>query len=64
MHSKNDSRDTTAAARAKAFERFIDQVDPDRTLPEGERLRRAEHARSAYMAKLAYKSSRARSRAS
>jgi hypothetical protein len=42
--------------------RFIDQVDPDRTLPEAERLRRAEHARSAYFTGLALKSAQARRR--
>ena len=50
----------TAKARAKFLERFLDEVDPDRTLPEPERLRRAESARSAYFAKLAYASARAR----
>jgi hypothetical protein len=48
MHSRNDSRETTRAARDKFDERFIDEVDPDRVLPEAERLRRAAHARKAY----------------
>jgi hypothetical protein len=42
--------------------RFLDEVDPDRVLPEAERLRRAEHARSAYFSKLALKSAQARRR--
>ena len=50
----------TKAARDKALERFEDQVDPDRMLPEDERARRAEHARKAYFASLALKSARAR----
>lgn len=50
----------TAAARARFLETFIEQVDPERKLPEAERLRRAESARSAYFAALAYKSARKR----
>lgn len=48
LHSKYDSRELTKNARAKFDQRFIDEVDPDRVLPESERLRRAEHARKAY----------------
>jgi hypothetical protein len=44
LHSKYDSRELTKNARAKFDERFLDEVDPDRTLPEPERVRRAEHA--------------------
>jgi hypothetical protein len=62
LHSQYDGRYLTAAARAKWFERFVDQVDPDRTLPEPERFRRAEHARDSYMAALALKSAKARRR--
>ena len=40
--------------------RFELQVDPDRTLPESERLRRAEAARKAYFHRLAAKSAAAR----
>lgn len=62
MHSVNDSKETTARGRAAFLERFLDEdeVDPDRVLPEDERNRRAEHARSAYFSRLAYKSARAR----
>ena len=60
MHSRHDARETTASARAKFLAQFEDQVDPDRVLPEAERLRRAEHARKAYMLRLAYKSVQAR----
>jgi hypothetical protein len=60
LHAQCDSRETTAKARAKFLERFLDQVDPDRVLPESERLRRAEHARKAYFTRLALKSAKAR----
>ncbi len=50
----------TEAARSKFDERFYNQVDPDRTLPEAERERRAGHARKAYFADLAFKSAKAR----
>jgi hypothetical protein len=58
--AQTDPLEGTAAARAKFLLRFLDQVDPDRILPEAERLRRAEHARKAYMTKLALRSARAR----
>jgi hypothetical protein len=60
MHAKHDSRKTTAASRAAFLQRFEDEVDPDRVLPEGERLRRAEHARKAHMLRLALLSAKAR----
>jgi hypothetical protein len=60
LHSKYDSRELTAAARAKFDLRFLDEVDPSRSLPEDERLRRAEHARSAYFSRLALASAKAR----
>ena len=50
--------------REEAFEkRFLDQVDPDRALPEAERLRRAAAARKLYFADLAFRSARARRKA-
>jgi hypothetical protein len=60
LHSKYDSRDLTATARARFDERFEHEVDPDRVLPEAERLRRAGHARKAYFARLALKSAKVR----
>jgi hypothetical protein len=60
LHSKYDSRELTANARAKFDQRFLDEVDPDRALPEPERVRRADHARKAYFAKLAYMSAKVR----
>lgn len=50
----------TQPARDRFAKRFLDQVDPDRTLPEAERQRRAESARKSYFAQLAFKSVRAR----
>jgi hypothetical protein len=60
LHSQYDSRELTANARAKFDQRFLDEVDPNRVLPEPERLRRADHARKAYFAKLAYMSAKVR----
>lgn len=62
MHSRHDSRETSAPGREAFLRRFLDEVDADRVLPEPERLRRAELARKRYFTDLAFKSSRARSR--
>ena len=61
MHARHDTRETTAAARSAKWARYLDLVDPDRELSGAERQRRAEAARRADMARLAYRSSRARS---
>jgi hypothetical protein len=50
----------TAPARTAFLERFLDLVDPDRVLPEAERRRRADAALKAHMARLAYRSAKAR----
>lgn len=63
LHAKYDSRELTKPARAKFLGRFVDEVDPQRMLPEGERLRRAEHAKKSYFTALARKSANARARA-
>jgi hypothetical protein len=63
MHAQNDSRETSAKGRAAFLSRFENQVDPDGVLSLAERTRRAEHARKAYFAALALKSSKARSKA-
>jgi hypothetical protein len=60
VHSRYDPRQTTAPARAAFLRRFLDEVDPDRALPESERLRRAASARKAYFTRLAYLASRRR----
>ena len=60
LHSKHDPKETTAKARETFLARFEREVDPEGVLPEAERLRRAEAARKAYFAKLAYQSAKAR----
>ena len=40
--SREDPAATAARGQAGLLAKFVDQVDPDRVLPEGERLRRAE----------------------
>jgi hypothetical protein len=59
-----DPREHTAPARRAFMDRFERQVDPDGIMPPGERARRAESARKAYMTSLAYRSARARQCAS
>ena len=56
LHARHDPRATTAAARVAFNGRFVDLVDPQRTLPEDERRRRVEAARKAYFTHLAYRS--------
>lgn len=58
----HDRRARTQPARDKFLERFEREVDPEGTLSPDERLRRAEHAKRAYMLRLAKRSSRARKR--
>lgn len=60
LHAKYDPRQTTRRARATFLARFELRVDPDRQLPEAERMRRAEAARKAYFHRLAAKSAAAR----
>jgi hypothetical protein len=60
LHSRYDPRETTKAARRAFNQRFLDEVDPDRRLPDNERNRRAEAARRAYFTRLAYRSARKR----
>lgn len=60
MHARNDPRETTRAARAAFAQRFVDDVDPHRRLPEPERIRRAEAARKAYFSRIAYLAARSR----
>jgi hypothetical protein len=58
--SREDPAATAARGQAGLLAKFVDQVDPDRVLPEDERLRRAEAARRAHMQRLAFLSSKAR----
>jgi hypothetical protein len=57
-----DATAATEPGRHAFLERFYDDVDPERELPEAERERRAGHARKAYFARLALKSAIARRR--
>ena len=58
--SKEDPKEGTKPARAAFERRFELEVDPDDTLPEVERKRRAAAAMRAHMQRLALASSRAR----
>lgn len=60
LHARHDSREIAARARRGFLHRFEVEVDPDGILPEAERLRRAEQAKKAYMARLALKSAQSR----
>jgi hypothetical protein len=60
MHARNDPAESTAKARAAFLDRFDREADPDGVLPPEERRRRAEHLRSAYFARLALASAKAR----
>ncbi len=62
LHAQYSPHETTKAARHAFLSKFLDEVDPERVLPEDERLRRAQAARQAYFAKLALKSVQARRR--
>ncbi|HEX3965661.1 MAG TPA: hypothetical protein VHZ03_54965 [Trebonia sp.] len=54
----------TEPGRKGFLARFEREVDPDGVLPEGERVRLAEHARKAHMQKLALISAARRRKAS
>jgi hypothetical protein len=54
----------SAPARDAWMQSFVDQVDPNRTLPEDERSRRASAARRAHMLGLAARSIDSRRRKS
>ena len=60
LHATHDPRETTAKSRETFLSRFEIEVDPDGILCPEERLRRAEHAKKAYFARLALASARAR----
>lgn len=64
MHSRHDSRRTSAPGRAAFLARFEREVDPEGVLSPEERARRAESARRAYMSRLALRSAQARRRRS
>lgn len=60
LHSRHDSHEIAARAREGLVRKYLDEVDPERTLPEDERLCRAEHARRAHLARAARLSALAR----
>ena len=60
LAAQRDPKEYTAAARRQFLSRFEEQVDPDHTLPEGERARRAEAVRRLYFVQVAYRSAKAR----
>jgi len=45
----------TAPARLALLDKFVDEVDPERVLPEKERAKRAEAARLLYYERLRFK---------
>ena len=56
MHSKHEGHEITAAAHAKgpgSLAYWRKKIDPEHELDEGERERRAEHAKKAHYARLA-----------
>jgi hypothetical protein len=57
-----DRRARTQPGRDKFLERFEREVDPDGALPPAERRQRAEHAKKAYMLRLAKRSASSRRR--
>jgi len=59
-HSLYSSDEIAARARDGALRRFEKQVDPEGLLEPQERGRRAQHARAAWMRKLAIQSANAR----
>jgi hypothetical protein len=59
--SRTDDRSArTRPAREAFLKRFEREVDPDVKLPPDERRRRAEHAKRAYMLRLAKRAVKAR----
>lgn len=65
LHARYDSHEITANARAASpgsIDYWLAKVDPENALPETERRRRAECAKKAHFAKLAFASARARSK--
>jgi hypothetical protein len=60
MHARHDARQTTAKARAAFLASFERQADPEGRLPAAERQRRAQQLHSAYFARLALASAKAR----
>jgi hypothetical protein len=60
--SREDPKVALAQVREGSRRKWLNEVDPDRVLPEQERNRRAEAAMRAHMQRLALLSSKARAR--
>jgi len=52
----------TAPGRRAAFEKLLDEVDPDRTLSEPDRLKRARNAQKAQLERIRLAASKSRRR--
>lgn len=62
LEAKYGVKGFTQKARAASFERFIDQVDPERQLSEPERIKRAKAKEREHMLRMNLRSQQARSR--
>lgn len=60
--AREDPKPAMEQVRVGFAKRFLDEVDPDRSLPEAERQRRAQAAMAAHMSRLAFQSSKARAK--
>lgn len=60
IQARHDGQQTTAASHRAFMARFLKEVDPEQELPEPERRRRANAAKSAYFTRLAYLSAKKR----
>jgi hypothetical protein len=52
----------TAPGRRAAFQKLLDEIDPERKLPEAERLKRAKNAQQAQLERIRLAASRNRRR--
>ena len=57
-----DRLTATAPGRRAAFQKLLDEVDPQRLLPEAERLKRAKNAQQAHLERIRLAASRSRGR--
>jgi hypothetical protein len=57
-----DRTAATAPGRRAAFEKLLDEVDPERKLPEAERLKRAKNAQQAQLERVRLAASKSRRR--
>ena len=62
--AKYDTREVTRPGREAFMAGFEREVDPDGVLPEAERARRAEAAKSLHFRRLVWRSAKVRRRAS